>query len=451
MKSGDKRGVTKIMENLDIGKLQEMRISELNAMARTLGITGYSGLRKQELITRILEAKAESTNALSGSGVLEILHDRDQGYGFLRSSRYNYLQSNDDIYVSPSQIRRFDLRTGHEVGGKIRPPKKGENKEERYFALLQIENVNQENPEIAKEMILFDNLTPIYPYERLQLEHDPLEFSTRIVDLMSPIGKGQRGLIVAPPYSGKTTILKNIARGIEANHPEVKLIFLLIDERPEEVTDVARSVKGEVISSTFDEHPERHIQVADMVIEKARRWVEYGKDVVILLDSMTRLARAHNVMAPHSGKTLSGGLDALAFVKPRRFCGAARKIEEGGSLTILATVLIDTESRADEHIYEEFKGTANMEIHLERSLLDRRIFPSINIEKSKTRREELLLKPEALSKVWVLRKFMGQMNTAESMELLVEQLGKSESNEEFIEMMVNNNRSKNGSSRAARY
>lgn len=439
------------MENLDIGKLQEMRISELNAMARKLGITGYSGLRKQELITRILEAKAENTNALSGSGVLEILHDRDQGYGFLRSSRYNYLQSNDDIYVSPSQIRRFDLRTGHEVGGKIRPPKKSENKEERYFALLQIETVNHENPEIAKERILFDNLTPVYPDERFQLEHDPFEFSTRIVDLMSPIGKGQRGLIVAPPYSGKTTILKNIARGIEANHPEVKLIFLLIDERPEEVTDVARSVKGEVISSTFDEHPERHIQVADMVIEKARRWVEYGKDVVILLDSMTRLARAHNVMAPHSGKTLSGGLDALAFVKPRRFCGAARKIEEGGSLTILATVLIDTESRADEHIYEEFKGTANMEIHLERSLLDRRIFPSINIEKSKTRREELLLKPEALSKVWVLRKFMGQMNTAESMELLVEQLGKTETNEEFIEMMVNNTRSKNGSSRATRY
>ena len=439
------------MENLDIGKLQEMRISELNAMARKLGITGYSGLRKQELITRILEAKAENTDALSGSGVLEILHDRDQGYGFLRSSRYNYLQSNDDIYVSPSQIRRFDLRTGHEVAGKIRPPKKSENKEERYFALLQIETVNQENPDIAKERILFDNLTPVYPFERLQLEHDPLEFSTRIVDLMSPIGKGQRGLIVAPPYSGKTTILKNIARGIEANHPEIKLIFLLIDERPEEVTDVARSVNGEVISSTFDEHPERHIQVADMVIEKARRWVEYGKDVVILLDSMTRLARAHNVMAPHSGKTLSGGLDALAFVKPRRFCGAARKIEEGGSLTIMATVLIDTESRADEHIYEEFKGTANMEIHLERSLLDRRIFPSINIEKSKTRREELLLKPEALSKVWVLRKFMGQMNTAESMELLVEQLGKTESNEEFIEMMVNNNRSKNGSSRGARF
>ena len=439
------------MENLDIGKLQEMRISELNSMARKLVITGYSGLRKQDLITRILEAKADNTNALSGSGVLEILHDRDQGYGFLRSSRYNYLQSNDDIYVSPSQIRRCDLRTGHEVGGKIRPPKKGENKEERYFALLQIETVNQENPEIAKERILFDNLTPVYPFEQLQLEHDPMEFSTRIVDLMSPIGKGQRGLIVAPPYSGKTTILKNIARGIEANHPEVKLIFLLIDERPEEVTDVARSVQGEVISSTFDEHPERHIQVADMVIEKARRWVEYGKDVVILLDSMTRLARAHNVMAPHSGKTLSGGLDALAFVKPRRFCGAARKIEEGGSLTILATVLIDTESRADEHIYEEFKGTANMEIHLERSLLDRRIFPSINIEKSKTRREELLLKPAALSKVWVLRKFMGQMNTAESMELLVEQLGKTGTNEEFIEMMVKNNRSKNGSSRPSRY
>ncbi len=440
-----------MMENLDIGKLQEMKISELNAMARKLGITGYSGLRKQELITRILEAKAEDTNALYGTGVLEILHDRDQGYGFLRSSRYNYLQSSDDIYVSPSQIRRFDMRTGHEVEGKIRPPKKSENKEERYFALLQIERVNDENPEIAKDRILFDNLTPVYPYERLRLEHDSSEFSTRIVDLMSPIGKGQRGLIVAPPYSGKTTILKNIARGIEANHPEVKLIFLLIDERPEEVTDVARSVRGEVISSTFDEHPERHIQVADMVIEKARRWVEYGKDVVILLDSMTRLARAHNVMAPHSGKTLSGGLDALAFVKPRRFCGAARKIEEGGSLTILATVLVDTESRADEHIYEEFKGTANMEIHLERSLLDRRIFPSINIEKSKTRREELLLKPEALSKVWVLRKFMGQMNTAESMELFVEQLGKSETNEEFIEMMVANNRGKNGSGRSGRY
>lgn len=426
------------MENVDITKLQESTISELNVMARKLGLIGYSGLRKQDLITRILEAKAASSGSLSGGGILEILTDRDQGYGFLRSSRYNYLQSNDDIYVSPSQIRKFDLRTGHEVQGQIRPPKKDGNKEEYYFALLKIEEVNGENPESAKDKILFDNLTPVYPYEQIKLEHDPLEFSTRIVDLMSPIGKGQRGLIIAPPYSGKTTLLKNIAGGITANHPEVMLIVLLIDERPEEVTDVARSVKGEVISSTFDEHPERHVQVAEIVIEKAQRWVEYGKDVVILLDSMTRLARAYNVVAPHSGKTLTGGLDALAFIKPRKLFGAGRKIEEGGSLTIMSTALIDTESRADEHIYEEFKGTANMEIHLERSLLDRRIFPSININKSKTRREELLLKPEVLSKVWLLRKFMGQMSTAESMELFVEQLGKTDSNEAFLEMMVDN-------------
>jgi transcription termination factor Rho len=305
-----------------------------------------------------------------------------------------------------------------------------------YFALLKIEKVNAESPDSSKDKILFDNLTPVYPYEELKLEHDPKEFSTRIVELMSPIGKGQRGLIVAPPYSGKTTILKNIAQGIEANYPEVVLIFLLIDERPEEVTDVSRFVKGEVISSTFDEHPERHVQVADIVIEKAKRWVEYGKDVVIMLDSMTRLVRACNVVAPHSGKTLTGGLDALAFLKPRQFFGAARKFEDGGSLTIIATVLIDTESRGDEHIYEELKGTANMEIHLERSLLERRIFPSININKSKTRREELLLKPEILSKAWVLRKFMGQMSTAESMELFVEQLGKTGTNEQFLEMMV---------------
>lgn len=431
------------MENVDIVKLQELTISELNAMARKLGLTGYSGLRKQELIAQILAAKAENSGLLFGEGVLEIL---PEGYGFLRSSRYSYLQSNDDIYVSPSQIRRFDLRTGHEVQGQIRPPKKGGDKEEYYFALLKIEKVNSEDPEFAKDKILFDNLTPIYPLEQLRLEHDPKELATRIVDLMSPIGKGQRGLIVAPPYSGKTTLLKNIARGIAANHPEVVLIVLLIDERPEEVTEVARFVKGEVISSTFDEHPERHVQVSDMVIEKAKRWVEYGKDVVILLDSMTRLARACNVVAPHSGKTLSGGLDALAFVKPRKFFGAARKIEEGGSLTIISTVLIDTESRGDEHIYEEFKGTGNMEIHLERSLLDRRIFPSININKSKTRREELLLKPEVLSKAWVLRKFMGQMSTAESMELFVEQLGKTETNEQFLEMMVDNS-GKNVSSR----
>lgn len=421
------------MENVDIVKLQEMTISELNAMARKLGLTGYSGLRKQELIAQILEAKAENSGLLFGEGILEILPEK---YGFLRASRYNYLQSTDDIYVSPSQIRKFDLRTGHEVQGQIRPPKKGGDKDEYYFALLKIQQVNSESPEHAKDKILFDNLTPVYPYEQLKLEHDPREFSTRIVDLMSPIGKGQRGLIVAPPYSGKTTLLKNIARGIEANHPEVMLIVLLIDERPEEVTDVARSVKGEVISSTFDEHPERHVQVADIVIEKAKRWVEYGKDVIILLDSMTRLARACNVVAPHSGKTLTGGLDALAFIKPRQFFGAARKFEEGGSLTIIATVLVETESRGDEHIYEEFKGTANMEIWLERSLLDRRIFPSININKSKTRREELLMKPGILSKAWVLRKFMGQMSTAESMELFVEQLGKTGMNEKFLEMMV---------------
>ncbi len=435
------------MENVDIVKLQEMTISELNGMARKLGLTGYSSLRKQELIAKILEAKAESSGMLFGEGILEILPEK---YGFLRSSSYNYLQSTDDIYVSPSQIRKFDLRTGHEVQGQIRPPKKGGDKDEFYFALLKIEKVNGESPTAAKDKILFDNLTPVYPYEQLGLEHNPKEFSTRIVDLMSPIGKGQRGLIVAPPYSGKTTILKNIAHGIEENHPEVMLIFLLIDERPEEVTDVSRSIKGEVISSTFDEHPERHVQVADMVIEKAKRWVEYGKDVVIMLDSMTRLVRACNVVAPHSGKTLSGGIDALAFLKPRQFIGAARKFEEGGSLTIMATVLVDTESRGDEHIYEELKGTANMEIHLERSLLERRIFPSIDIGKSKTRREELLMKPEILGKAWILRKLMGQMNTAESMELFVEHLGKTQTNEQFIEMMINNTKT-NTSARGGRY
>ncbi len=424
------------MENLDIGKLQVMEFSELKDLALRLGVGEYTGLRKEELINRIIEVKSDGDTQFYGGGVLEILDDRDQRYGFLRSSRSNYLQSNEDIYVSSSQIRRFDLQTGHVVEGVIRPPKKTENKAERYFAMLQIEKVNGEPPEAVKQKILFDNLTPVYPYQQLKLEHNRLEFATRMVDLMSPIGKGQRGLIVAPPYSGKTTLLKNIAAGIEANHPEVSLIFLLIDERPEEVTDVARSVRGEVISSTFDEHPERHIQVSEMAIEKARRWAEYGKDVVILLDSMTRLARAHNVMAPHTGKTLSGGLDAMAFVKPRQFCGAARKFEEGGSLTIIASVLVDTESRADEYIYEEFKGTANMEIHLERSLLDRRIFPSINIEKSKTRREELLLAPDVLNKVWVLRKFTNQMNTAESMELVVEQFGRTATNDEFLELMV---------------
>ncbi len=426
------------MESLDIGKLQEMEFSELKDFALTLGMNEYTGSRKEELINEIIEAKSDGAIQFYGGGVLEILDDRDQRYGFLRSPRSNYLQSNEDIYVSSSQIRRFDLQTGHVVEGVIRPPKKTENKAERYFAMLQIEKVNGEKPEAVKQKILFDNLTPIYPYEQLQLEHNEAEFATRMVDLMSPVGKGQRGLIVAPPYSGKTTLLKNIAAGIESNHPEVSLIFLLIDERPEEVTDVARSVKGEVISSTFDEYPERHIQVAEMAVEKAKRWAEYGKDVVILLDSLTRLARAYNLTAPHSGKTLTGGLDAMALVKPRQFCGAARKFEEGGSLTIIASVLIGTESRGDEAIYEEFKGTANMEIHLERSLLDRRIFPSINLEKSKTRREELLLAPDVLNKVWVLRKFTSQMDSAESLEMLVEQFGKTGTNEEFLERMVDN-------------
>ena len=426
------------MESLDIGKLQEMEFAELKDFALTLGVNEYTGLRKEELINEIIEAKSEGDTQFYGGGVLEILDDRDQHYGFLRSSRSNYLQSNEDIYVSSSQIRRFDLQTGHVVEGVIRPPKKTENKAERYFAMLQIEKVNGEPPEAVKQKILFTNLTPIHPYEQLRLEHNTSEFGTRMMDLIAPIGKGQRGLIVAPPYSGKTTLLKNIAAGIEANHPEVILIFLLIDERPEEVTDVARSVKGEVISSTFDEHPERHIQVAEMAIEKARRWAEYGKDVVVLLDSMTRLARAHNVMAPHSGKTLSGGLDAMAFVKPRQFCGAARKLEEGGSLTVIASVLIDTESRQDEYIYEEFKGTANMEIHMERALLDLQIYPPINIRRSKTRREELLLTPDVLNKVWVLRKFTSQMDSAESLEMLIGQLGKTTTNEEFLERMVDN-------------
>ena len=426
------------MESLDIGKLQEMEFSELKDFALTLGMSEYTGYRKEELINEIIEAKSDADTQFYGGGVLEILDDRDQRYGFLRSPRSNYLQSNEDIYVSSSQIRRFDLQTGHVVEGVIRPPKKTENKAERYFAMLQIEKVNGEKPEAVKQKILFDNLTPIYPYEKLKLEHNDSEFATRMVDLMAPIGKGQRGLIVAPPYSGKTTLLKNIAAGIESNHPEVSLIFLLIDERPEEVTDVARSVKGEVISSTFDEYPERHIQVAEMAVGKAKRWAEYGKDVVILLDSLTRLARAYNLTAPHSGKTLTGGLDAMALVKPRQFCGAARKFEEGGSLTIIASVLVGTESRGDEAIYEEFKGTANMEIHLERSLLDRRIFPSINLEKSKTRREELLLAPDVLNKVWVLRKFTSQMDSAESLEMLVEQFSKTTTNEEFLERMVDN-------------
>ncbi|MCY4403266.1 MAG: transcription termination factor Rho [Candidatus Poribacteria bacterium] len=424
------------MESLEIGKLREMEISTLKTMGQSYGIDDGNSLRKDELIARILEEVSEKNIPLYGKGVLQILDDRDQNYGFLRSPRSNYFQSDEDIYVSSSQIRLFGLQTGHVVEGLVRPPKKSENKTERYYALLQIEKVNGEPPELVKSKIPFDDPMPVFPYEQFKLEHKPFEFGTRIIDLISPIGKGQRGLIVAPPYCGKTTLLKNIACGIEANHPETSLIFLLIDERPEEVTDVRRTVQGEVISSTFDEPPERHIQVGEMALEKAKRMVESGEDVVILLDSMTRFARAHNMIAPSSGRTLTGGLDAMAFVKPRRFCGAARKFEEGGSLTIIASVLVDTESRSDTYIYEEFKGTANMEIHMDRTLLELQIFPAINIEKSRTRREELLLKPEVLNKVWALRKFISQMSMAESMELLLQQFSKYKTNEEFLDRMT---------------
>ncbi len=420
------------INNLDIGRLKEMTISELAAMARAMGITGYSNLRKQELIFKILEAKALENGLMFGGGVLETLPD---GFGFLRSPKYNYLQSPDDIYVGPAQIRKFNLRTGDEIYGQIRPPKKGGDKEEHYFALLRIEAVNGEDPDRAKDRPLFENLTPIYPCERLKLEHNPKEFSTRIMDLMVPVGKGQRGLIVAPPYAGKTELLKNIAHGIAANHDEVHILVLLIDERPEEVTDFERSVKAEVISSTFDEPPERHVQVAEMVLERAKRMIEYGKDVVILLDSLTRYARACNAIAPHTGRTLTGGIDITALQRPKRFFGAARNIEEGGSLTIIATCLVDTGSKADDIIYEEFKGTGNMEVHLDRTLLDRRIFPTIDINTSKTRKEELLLDEDTLNKVWILRKFLSQLNLAESMELFLERMGKTRNNEEFLESM----------------
>ena len=419
---------------LDIGGLQQMTIAELNTIARDLGITGYSGLKKHDLIFKILEGKATDNGLIFGQGVLDI---RPEGFGFLRSPSYNYLQGPDDIYVSPSQIRKFDLRVGHIVSGQIRPPKKGVpgEKEEHYFALLHIEAVNYENPDVAKDRILFDNLTPIYPLDRIRLEHDPKELSTRIMDLVTPIGKGQRGLIVAPPYSGKTELLKRIARGITSNHPDMILIVLLINERPEEVTDMERSVKGEVVSATFDEPPERHIEVADMVIEKAKRLVEYGHDAVILLDSITRLARAFNAVAPASGRVLSGGVESTALTRPRRFCGAARNIEDGGSLTLISTALVDTGSRMDDVIFEEFKGTANMEVRLDRTLLDRRIFPTIDIKTSKTRKEELLLSENEMNKIWLLRKAVAQENLPEAMEFLLEHLSKTRTNEEFLESM----------------
>jgi len=414
--------------DIDLAKLKKMKMSELNDIAHKMKVNGVSGMKKQDLIFKILQAQPEKDGVMTGEGVLEILQD---GFGFLRSPNYNYLPCPDDIYVSPSQIRKFNLRTGDTVSGQIRPPKEGE----RYFALLMVSKVNFESPEEGREKILFDNLTPVYPQEKWLLENQPTEVSTRILDLLAPIGKGQRGLIVAPPYSGKTVLLQKIANSITTNHPDVVMIVLLIDERPEEVTDMQRSVKGEVISSTFDEPAERHVQVAEMVIEKAKRLVESKKDVVILLDSITRLARAYNTTVPHSGKILSGGVDSNALHKPKRFFGAARSIEEGGSLTIIATALVDTGSRMDEVIFEEFKGTGNMEVQLDRNLFQRRIYPSIDIKRSNTRREELLVDKEDLAKIWLLRKVLNELNSTEAMELLIEKVSKTKTNKDFLKSM----------------
>jgi transcription termination factor Rho len=413
---------------MEIVELKNKKISELTKMAQELNVPGATGLRKQELIFRILEEQTKQEGLIFAEGVLEVLPD---GYGFLRSTDYNYLPGPDDIYVSPSQIKRFGLRTGDTVSGQIRPPKEGE----RFFALLKVEAVNFENPEEAKKKILFDNLTPLYPNKKVNLEHNPKDYSMRVMNLLTPIGKGQRGLIVAQPKTGKTILLQKIANAITQNHPEIKMIVLLIDERPEEVTDMERSVKAEVISSTFDEPPDRHVQVADMVLEKAKRLVEYGQDVVILLDSITRLARAHNAVVPHSGKILSGGLDATALERPKRFFGSARNIEEGGSLTIIATALIDTGSRMDEVIFEEFKGTGNMELQLDRRLSDRRIFPAIDVNKSGTRKEELLLDEFELNRVWILRKFLAELTPVEAMEFLLERMRGSKNNRDFLESM----------------
>jgi len=416
------------MSTMHLKELKEKPISDLAELARSLGVESPGGLRRQELIFAILQAQTEQNGHIYGEGVLETLPD---GFGFLRAPDYNYLPGPDDIYVSPSQIRRFMLRTGDTVEGQIRPPKDSE----RYFALLKVEKVNFEDPDVAREKILFDNLTPLYPHERFNLEHDPKKYSTRIVDLLTPIGKGQRGLIVAPPRAGKTMFLQEIANAITANHPEVALIVLLIDERPEEVTDMERNVKGEVVSSTFDEPATRHVQVAEMVIEKAKRLVEHKKDVVILLDSITRLARAYNTVVPPSGKILSGGVDSNALHKPKRFFGAARNIEHGGSLTIIATALIDTGSRMDEVIFEEFKGTGNMEITLDRKLMEKRIFPCIDINKSGTRKEELLIDKDVLNRVWILRKVLQPMNVVDSMEFLLDKIMSSKTNKLFLDSM----------------
>jgi len=413
---------------MNIVDLKEKTISELTSIARNLNVVGASGLRKQELIFKILEAQTEKSGLIFAEGVLEVLPD---GFGFLRAPDYNYLPGPDDIYVSPSQIRRFDLRTGDTVSGQVRPPKEGE----RYFALLKVEAVNFENPELIKEKILFDNLTPLFPNQRLRLETSPDELNMRVMDLLTPIGKGQRALIVAPPRTGKTILLQKIANAVTKNHPEAILIVLLIDERPEEVTDFQRSVKAEVVSSTFDEPATRHVQVAEMVIEKAKRLVEHRRDVVILLDSITRLGRAYNTIVPPSGKVLSGGVDSNALQRPKRFFGAARNIEEGGSLTIVATALIDTGSRMDDVIFEEFKGTGNCELVLDRRLVDKRVFPAIDINRSGTRKEELLLSQEELNRMWVLRKVLHTMGVVEAMELLLEKLKESKSNEEFLRAM----------------
>jgi len=413
---------------MTIAELKEKNITELTKIARSLDLPGASGMRKQDLIFKILQAQSEKEGHIFAEGVLEILPD---GYGFLRSPDYNYLPGPDDIYVSPSQIRKFDLKTGDTISGQVRPPHEGE----KYFALVKIEAVNFESPDEARNKILFDNLTPLYPQERIKLETVRENISARVMDLLTPLGKGQRGLIVSPPRAGKTMLLQNVANSITTNHPEVVLMVLLIDERPEEVTDMQRSVKGEVISSTFDEPAARHVQVAEMVIEKAKRLVEHKRDVVILLDSITRLARAYNTIVPPSGKVLSGGVDSNALQRPKRFFGSARNIEEGGSLTIIATALIDTGSRMDDVIFEEFKGTGNSEIILDRKLVDKRTFPAIDIQRSGTRKEELLIPKDDLARIWVLRKVLNPLSPVEAMELLIERLAKAQSNSEFLAKM----------------
>jgi len=413
---------------MHVKEIKRMHVSELLSKAIEMNIDNAANLSRQELVYELLQAQTKKSGEIWGEGVLETLSD---GFGFLRSIDYNYLPSPDDIYVSPAQIRRFNLRTGDTVYGRIRPPREGE----KYFALLQIEQVNFEDPEASKNKIMFDNLTPLYPQERLRLEHDPENYSTRVLDILTPIGKGQRALIVAPPRTGKTHLLQNIANAISENHPEVTLIVLLIDERPEEVTDMMRSVQGEVISSTFDEQATRHVQVAEMVIEKAKRLVEYKHDVVILLDSITRLARAYNTVVPASGKILSGGVDSNALHKPKRFFGAARNIEDGGSLTIISTALVDTGSRMDEVIFEEFKGTGNCELHLDRKLMERRTFPCLDIVKSGTRKEELLLDPLTLNRVWILRQIIQNLNAVDAMQFLLDKLSQTDNNADFLSSM----------------